>query len=70
MESSRLPRVVDEWVVNQIHAGKSPEEIRRMLTVSDEVKAEVRKSRTYACASQQDGQGTYTGIHADVSSLY
>lgn len=41
MESSRLPRVVDEWVVNQIHAGKSPEEIRRMLTVSDEVKAEV-----------------------------
>lgn len=44
LESSRLPRVVDEWVVRQIKAGKTMDEIKKMVTVTEEEKAEVRST--------------------------
>lgn len=51
METSRLPRVVDEWVVAQITAGKSPEEIRALLNVTEEEKAEYLRRETEISAS-------------------
>ncbi|KAL1409967.1 hypothetical protein Q8F55_003966 [Vanrija albida] len=39
LESGRLPKVIDEWLVAQIQAGKDTDEIRRSLTMTDEEKS-------------------------------
>lgn len=38
LESGRLPKVIDEWLVAQIQAGKDTDEIRRSLMMTDEEK--------------------------------
>jgi hypothetical protein len=40
-DSGRLPKVVDDWLVAQIHAGKDTDEIRKMLSLTEEEKQEV-----------------------------
>ncbi|BEJ11383.1 hypothetical protein CspHIS471_0108050 [Cutaneotrichosporon sp. HIS471] len=39
LESGRLPKVIDEWLVAQIHAGKDTDEIRRALMMPEDEKA-------------------------------
>lgn len=38
LESGRLPKVIDEWLVAQIEAGKDTDEIRRSLMMTDDEK--------------------------------
>jgi hypothetical protein len=45
LESGRLPKVIDEWLVAQIEAGKDTDEIRRSLMMTDEEKAEYLRDR-------------------------
>jgi hypothetical protein len=40
LESGRLPKVIDEWLVAQISAGKDTDEIRRSLMMTDDEKAD------------------------------
>ncbi|GMK54775.1 hypothetical protein CspeluHIS016_0113610 [Cutaneotrichosporon spelunceum] len=39
LESGRLPKVIDEWLVSQIQAGKDTDEIRRALMMPEDEKA-------------------------------
>lgn len=41
LESGKLPKVIDDWLVGQIAAGKDTEEIRKALTLTENEKAEV-----------------------------
>lgn len=41
MDTGRLPKVVDDWLIAQIDAGKDTDEIRQMLSISEEAKQEV-----------------------------
>lgn len=43
LESGKLPKVIDDWLVGQIAAGKDTEEIRKALTLTENEKAEVSK---------------------------
>lgn len=41
IDTGRLPKVVDDWLIAQIDAGKDTDEIRQMLSISEEAKQEV-----------------------------
>lgn len=41
LEAGRLPKVVDDWLNEQIRAGATVDEIRRKLEYSEEDKEEV-----------------------------
>ena len=40
LDSGRLPKVVDDWLVAQIKAGKDTDAIRKVLNISEEEKTE------------------------------
>jgi hypothetical protein len=37
-DTGRLPKIIDDWIVSQIQAGKGPEDIRRLLQMTPEEK--------------------------------
>lgn len=39
-----MNKVIDEWMVSQIAAGRTPDEIRRALDIDEEEKKSVRYS--------------------------
>ncbi|GFZ48565.1 hypothetical protein JCM24511_06313 [Saitozyma sp. JCM 24511] len=43
-DTGRLPKVVDDWIVVQIQAGKAPEEIRKLLHMTEEEKDALLKA--------------------------
>lgn len=38
---SRVPKVVDDWLITQIEAGKDMDYLRKILNISEDAKAEV-----------------------------
>lgn len=41
LDTGRVPKVVDDWLVEQIRKGKDTDEIRAMLSIPDVAKQEV-----------------------------
>ncbi len=41
LDTGRLPKIVDDWLIEQINKGKDTDEIRAMLSISEEAKEEV-----------------------------
>lgn len=54
LESGRLPKIIDDWLIAQIHAGKDTEAIRKVLSMSEEEKEEVS-------LSDDDADGSTSG---------
>jgi hypothetical protein len=44
-DAGRLPKVIDDWIVVQIQAGRAPEEIRKLLHMTQEEQDAVRNER-------------------------
>jgi hypothetical protein len=36
-----VPKVVDDWLITQIEAGKDMDDLRKILNISEDAKAEV-----------------------------